>query len=131
MVSFSRFSHQKYTSKGRNLLHNMVQYGQKERGGQPMLEFISAREMRSKSKELWRKLAENHHIVITNNGKPAALMLDLTDSDLLETLHDLQQAAAMRAVNRLRSAAVEQEKDAMTDQEIQDEINAYRKERSK
>ena len=44
-------------------------------------------------------------MVITNNGKPTALLLDICNDDLEETLLALRQVRAMRLFNRMRADA--------------------------
>ena len=74
-------------------------------------------------------LAESGEVVITNNGKPAAIMLDISGasgSDLEETLVMVRQARVMRALNDIHLAAVEKGLDALSEMEIEAEIRATR-----
>ena len=43
------------------------------------MNFYSVRELRSDSKAMWQNLAAGSEIVITNNGKPSALMIDIPE----------------------------------------------------
>ena len=63
-------------------------------------------------------------MVITNNGKPAALLLDLSGEDLEETLDTLKQAKALRLFNRMRAEA--EKRGFFSDEEIEREIQAAR-----
>jgi len=88
------------------------------------MDFLSVRELRASSKNIWRKLSKDGKMVITNNGKPAALLLDLKDEDLEETLLTLRQVKAMRLFNRMRTNA--QQRGFLTKKEIEAEIQAAR-----
>ncbi len=39
------------------------------------MEFHSAKEIKTNTKAIWEKLTEDNDVVITNNGKPCALMI--------------------------------------------------------
>lgn len=93
------------------------------------MQFYSVRDLNTSPKEIWLKLAESGEIVITNNGKPAALMIDVANGDVEETISAVRQANAMRAVNRMRLQARQTGADSLSAEEIQNEIAAARKER--
>jgi antitoxin (DNA-binding transcriptional repressor) of toxin-antitoxin stability system len=59
-------------------------------------------------------------MVITNNGKPIALLTPLTDRNLEETLAVIRQAKAIQAVRKMQEISVSLGNDKMT----LDEINA-------
>ena len=63
-------------------------------------------------------------MVITNNGKPTALLLDISNEDLEETLLALRQIRAMRLFNQMRNDA--QKRGFLSDEEIEAEIQAAR-----
>ena len=65
-------------------------------------------------------------MVITNNGKPTALLLDIHNEDLEETLITLRQVKTMQLFNRMRTEA--QSRGFLSEKEIEEEIRAARKE---
>ena len=65
-------------------------------------------------------------VVITNNGKPTALLVDIADGSFEETVKAIRQAKAMLAFNSMRSRAAA--KGFLTDEEIEAEIAAARQE---
>jgi antitoxin (DNA-binding transcriptional repressor) of toxin-antitoxin stability system len=69
-------------------------------------------------------------MVITNNGKPIALLTPLSGETLEETLSAVRSARAANALRKLRKTAQENGLDTMTEAEIQTEIDAVRRERS-
>ena len=88
------------------------------------MEFISVREFRASSRSIWNKLSQDEKIVITNNGRPTALLLDLSNEDLEETILALQQVRSMRLFNRMRAEA--ERRGFLSEEEIEAEIKAAR-----
>jgi PHD/YefM family antitoxin component YafN of YafNO toxin-antitoxin module len=89
------------------------------------MNFYTVRDLRSIPKTIWTNLAKEGKLVITNNGKPAALMLDISEGNFEETIKAVQQAKAMLAFNSMRTKAAR--RGFMSDKEINAEIEAFRK----
>lgn len=89
------------------------------------MNFYTVRDLRTTPKSLWDNLVADGEVVITNNGRPTALLLDIADGSFEETLKAVRQAKAMIAFNSMRAKAVA--KGYMTDAEIEAEIAAVRK----
>ena len=64
--------------------------------------------------------------VITNNGKPTALLIDIAEDSFEETIKAIRQAKAMLAFNSMRAKAAKG--GFMSDEEIEREICAARTE---
>ena len=90
------------------------------------MDFLTVREFRASSGNIWRKLSQDGKIVITNNGKPTALLLDISNEDLEETLLTLRQVKAMQLFNRMRADA--EQRGFLSNEEIEAEIKAARSE---
>lgn len=90
------------------------------------MNFYSVRDLRTNSKGLWNNLSDNNEIIVTNNGKPSALMISIPDGCFDEIVHAVRQAKAMIALNEMRRKAAA--RGFMSDEEIEAEINAARKE---
>ena len=93
-----------------------------------MMNFFTVRDLRSTPKTVWDTLEEQKEVVITNNGKPTALMIPIDDTNFEDVLATVRQAGAMRAVNRMRIAAAESGASRLSLDEINAEIMAARKE---
>ncbi len=89
------------------------------------MNFYTVRDLRTTPKSLWDSLVADGEVVITSNGRPTALLLDIADGSFEETLKAVRQAKAMIAFNSMRSKAAS--KGYMTDEEIEAEIAALRK----
>jgi PHD/YefM family antitoxin component YafN of YafNO toxin-antitoxin module len=91
-------------------------------------EFLTVRELTASPREAWEKLARDGEVAITNNGKPAAIMLSVSDYGFDETLRIIRQAKSMRLLNRIWAEA--EERGPISDAEIEAEIQAFRTERT-
>lgn len=95
------------------------------------MKFFTVRDLRTQPKHIWEKLAEVHELVITHNGKPSALMIEIDDENMEEVITGVRQFMAMRATNELRFNALKDGRSGMTDEEIDAEIAEVRKGRKK
>ena len=93
------------------------------------MEFVSVRELRSRSAAVWRALAREKDLVVTSNGKPIAVLSATTGSTLEDSLAALRQARAQIAVVAMQRRAGEVGTDRMTLDEINAEIGAARRKR--
>ena len=93
------------------------------------MRFVTVREFRTSSASIWRDLPEEREMIITNNGKPIALLAPLTDRTLEETLSDFRRAKAISAVRMIQQQSIENGTDKMTLEEINQIIAQARKER--
>ena len=89
------------------------------------MNFYTVRDLRTTPKSIWDNLSADGEVVITNNGKPTALLIDIADGSFEETVKAVRQAKAARAFNAMRARAAES--GFMTDEEIEAEIAAARK----
>ena len=91
------------------------------------MNFYSIRDLRTGTKEICDYVRSGGEAIITNNGKPAMLMLDISSNDFELILRSIRQAKAMVAFNAMRGIAAES--GYMNDEEIEAEIKASRRER--
>jgi antitoxin (DNA-binding transcriptional repressor) of toxin-antitoxin stability system len=95
------------------------------------MKFISVRDLRSKSAQIWKELPQEREMIITSNGRPIAIIAAIGDSNLEESLSAFRQARAVEAVAGLQRRSVEMGNDKMTMDEIDAEIKAVRKKRAR
>jgi len=93
------------------------------------MNFVSFRELRTSTAKINDMLTDNGKIVVTSNGKPTALMIQVNESDFEETLAVLNQIKLTRAINNIRASAQRSGTAEMTLEEINAEIALSRKER--
>jgi antitoxin (DNA-binding transcriptional repressor) of toxin-antitoxin stability system len=90
------------------------------------MQFVTVRDFRNSSRDIWDKLSKDEEIIVTNNGKPTALMLNITENNFEDLLAGVRQVKAIQAFTRMREEAAE--RGFMSEQEMEDEIQAARKE---
>ena len=95
------------------------------------MKFITVRDIRTSPAQIWKQLPEEQEMVITNNGRPIALLTPITDQSLELTLSAVRRARATAAVQNMQKTARDTGVDRMTDDEIDEEIRAARRERKR
>ena len=95
------------------------------------MQFVTVRDLRSKSAAIWRKLRKEKEVVITSNGKPIAVLAPVSQGNLEESLKLARKVRAMTAAEALPENSIKKGLDKMTLEEINAEIAAARKKRSR
>lgn len=91
------------------------------------MNFYSIRDLRIETKDICEKVRQDGEVIITNNGKPSVLMLDISENNFDEVVRAIRQAKAMIAFNSMRAVAAAN--GYMTESEIDAEIKCTRTER--
>ena len=93
------------------------------------MKFLSVRDLRSKSAQVWKDLPSERELIITSNGRPIAILAAISESNLEESLTAFRQARAVEAVASLQRRSAENGASTLTMDEIDAEIRAVRKSR--
>jgi len=94
------------------------------------MKFLSVRDLRGKSAEIWKELPNEREMIITSNGRPIAILAAINESNLEESLSAFRQARAVEAVATLQRRSADQGTDKITMGEIDAEIKNVRKKRA-
>jgi antitoxin (DNA-binding transcriptional repressor) of toxin-antitoxin stability system len=94
------------------------------------MKFLSVRDLRGKSAEVWKELPNEREMIITSNGRPIAILAAISESNLEESLAAFRQARAVEAVASLQRRSADQGTDKITMGEIDAEIKSVRKKRT-
>jgi antitoxin (DNA-binding transcriptional repressor) of toxin-antitoxin stability system len=94
------------------------------------MKFVSVRDLRGKSAEVWRDLPNEREMIITSNGRPIAILAAISESNLEESLAAFRQARAVEAVATLQRRSADQGTDKIKMTEIDAEIKNVRKKRA-
>ena len=95
--------------------------------GSDFMKFYSIRELRTETKNIYENIIQNGEAVITNNGKPSMLMINISEDNFDEILRAVRQARAMIAFNSMKMIAAKN--NHMSEDEINAEIEKYRSEK--
>ncbi|MBI5592461.1 MAG: type II toxin-antitoxin system Phd/YefM family antitoxin [Deltaproteobacteria bacterium] len=90
------------------------------------MKFLSVRDLRGKSAQVWKDLPNEREMIITSNGRPIAILAAISESNFEESLKAFRQARAVEAVASLQRRSVDQGTDKITMEEIGAEIKMAR-----
>ena len=93
------------------------------------MKFLTVRDLRGKSGQIWKELPKEREMVVTSNGRPIAILAAINDANLEESLSAFRQARAVDAVASLQRRSIEQGTGRISMDEINAEIRAVRKKR--
>ena len=93
------------------------------------MKFLSVRDLRSKSADVWKGLMAEREMVVTSNGRPIAILSAVTEETLEETLAAIRRFRAVAAVSEIQRQSIQRGADAITDTEIDAEVAAVRRAR--
>ncbi len=93
------------------------------------MNFYGMRELSNNTKSVMSTVAENGSAIITDNGKPTALVIGVTEDSFEMALAMVQQMRARKAFEELRKQALTDFPNGLTEEEIEAEIQAARKEK--
>jgi antitoxin (DNA-binding transcriptional repressor) of toxin-antitoxin stability system len=95
------------------------------------MKFISVRDLRGKSAEVWKSLPGEREMVVTSNGRPIAILAAVSESNLEESILAFRQVRAVEAVVSLQRKSLEHGNDSIAAKEIEAEIQEVRKKRAR
>lgn len=95
------------------------------------MKMISTRDLKLKTSDTWQLLDEEGELVVTSHGKPVALLSFISEGDIEATLAALRRAKAQVAVSNMRRSAQQAGLNGISEEEVEDEIQAVRKSRVK
>ncbi|MGM0652844.1 MAG: type II toxin-antitoxin system Phd/YefM family antitoxin [Bacillota bacterium] len=93
------------------------------------MKFISSKDLRQKSGEVWEKVKEED-LIITSNGKPIAILTS-ADEDIEQQLSTIRRAKAEVSVFNMRKNALQNNLDGLSEAAIEAEVKSYRQESSR
>ena len=95
------------------------------------MKFLSVRDLRGKSAQVWRELPIEREMVITSNGRPVAVLTSVDETSVEKSLAAWRQVRAMQAVTSIQQESMRQATDSISMDEIDTEIRKARDARKK
>ncbi len=95
------------------------------------MKFLSVRDLKTKSSQVWKELPDQKEMVITSNGRPIAILSSISENNLEQVLSAFRRARAVEAVASIQYESVRKGTDRMTMAEINNEIKLVRSKRKK
>jgi antitoxin (DNA-binding transcriptional repressor) of toxin-antitoxin stability system len=96
-----------------------------------IMKFLTVRDLRSKSAQIWKELTDEQEMVITNNGRPVAILSATNESNLETSLNSIRRARLADAVSSIQEESIRNKTNDITQEEIDEEIKKTRKARKR
>jgi len=93
------------------------------------MKFLSVRDLRSKSAQVWKELPRQKEMIVTSNGRPIAILSAVDETTLEESLAAWRRVRTTQAVMSIQHESMRKGTDKISMEEIDDEIDRTRKER--
>ena len=94
------------------------------------MKFVTVRDLRGKTSELWKELEQERELVVTNNGKPIAILSATDEASFEECLWTLRRSRASDSLARLQRDAAERGLGELTPEDVDAEIQQSRVKRT-
>ncbi len=94
------------------------------------MKFVTVRDLRGKTSELWKELEQERELVVTSNGKPIAILSATDEASFEECLWTLRRSRASDALARLQRDSAARGLGGMTPEEVDAEIQHSRLKRT-
>ncbi len=95
------------------------------------MKFLSVRDLKTKSSQVWKELADQKEMIVTSNGRPIALLSSINENNLEQVLTAFRRARATTAVASIQYESIQKGTDKISMDEIEAEIGAVRPKRKK
>lgn len=95
------------------------------------MKFLSVRDLKTKSAQVWKELPVQKEMIITSNGRPIALLSSINENNLEQVLTAFRHARATNAIALIQYESAQKGTDKMSMDEINAEIGAVRSKREK
>ncbi|MDJ0820055.1 MAG: type II toxin-antitoxin system Phd/YefM family antitoxin [Desulfobacterales bacterium] len=95
------------------------------------MKFLSVRDLKTKSSQVWKELPGQKEMIVTSNGRPIALLSSINEDNLEQVLTAFRHARATNSVATVQYESVQKGTDKITMDEINAEIGAVRSIRKK
>ena len=93
------------------------------------MDFVSVRDLKVNTGQVWEKLDKERELVVTSNGRPIALMTGIVGNDLEVVLAAVRRARGEWAIRQIQESARKRGLDKMSMEEIDEEIRRARRDR--
>jgi len=90
------------------------------------MKFVSEKDLKTSPEDIWKKLPSEREMVVTNSGKPIALMIPVSDEMLDDTVTAIRRAKAFNAMKKMQEISASSGNDKMSLEKINTVIKDVR-----
>ncbi|MCZ2441191.1 MAG: type II toxin-antitoxin system prevent-host-death family antitoxin [Burkholderiales bacterium] len=91
------------------------------------MDYVTVRELREKSGQIWQRVEAGEEFVVTRNGKPFALLVHTEPSQVEAALRAHRATRLGAVIARMQAHARQTGSEGLSDEAIQAEIDAVRR----
>ena len=95
------------------------------------MKFLSVRDLKTKSSQVWKELPGQKEMIVTSNGRPIALLSSINENNLEQVLTAFRHARATNAAASIQYESAQKGTDKISMDQINVEIGAVRSKRKK
>ncbi len=95
------------------------------------MKFLSVRDLKTKSSQIWKDLPEQKEMVVTSNGRPIALLSSINENNLEQVLTAFRRSRATNSLASIQYDSIQKGTDIISMDEINAEIGVIRSKRKK
>ncbi|OEU52612.1 MAG: prevent-host-death protein [Desulfobacterales bacterium C00003106] len=95
------------------------------------MKFLSVRDLKTKSSQVWKDLPEQKEMVVTSNGRPIALLSSINENNLEQVLTAFRRARSTNALASIQYDSIQKGTDMISMDEINAEIEVIRSKRKR
>jgi len=95
------------------------------------MKFLSVRDLKTKSSQVWKDLPKQKEMVVTSNGRPIALLSSINENNLEQVLTAFRRAKATNALASIQYDSIQKGTDMISMDEINAEIEVIRSKRKR
>jgi len=90
------------------------------------MKFLSVKDLRTKSAQIWQQLPREKEMIVTNNGRPVAILSSINDTNFEESVSAIRRARASEALVSIHKESIRKGLDKISIDDINEEIKASR-----
>lgn len=91
------------------------------------MKFLTVRDLRNKSSQIWKDLKTEQEMIITKNGRPVAILSSVNDKNIELSINSIRRARALEAMSFLQKESIKKKTNEISLDDINQEIKAVRK----
>jgi len=95
------------------------------------MKFLSVRDLKTKSSQVWKDLPEQKEMVVTSNGRPIALLSSINENNLEQVLTAFRRVRSANFLASFQYDSIQKGTDTISMDEINAEIGVIRAKRKK
>jgi antitoxin (DNA-binding transcriptional repressor) of toxin-antitoxin stability system len=82
------------------------------------MKFVTVKDLRTSPAAIWKQLSSEREMIVTNNGKPIALITPINDEMFEDTVTAVRRIKALNAMRKMQEISASLGNDKLTHEKI-------------